>query len=316
MSFAQLDKRIARGEIILLDGGIGTEIEKRGVNMDETTWCGASHMTHPDVVRTVHEDYIKNGADIITANTFSSAPHVLVNTDFKNSVREVNELAVKLALEAREAVAERSVCIAGSMSSVPPLNQTKLPVDKVAKASYEAQAHYLAEAGVDMIIAEMMMDLDNAAIVVEAASSTGLPVWVGFSAQISSAGEITNYCDLDKYQMSFDEYYLPCIPFGRMVSEIMSIGGCAAGVMHSLVNHTGPALAELVKSWDGPVYAYAESGHLESPSWKFTDTISPENYVVNAKQWLAIGAQMIGGCCGIGPEHIKALKEGLPEKVN
>ena len=77
------------------------------------------------------------------------------------------------------------------------------------------------------------------------------------------------------------------------------------------VHDTGPALSELKDLWDGPMFAYAESGHFVPPSWKFEDIISPQDYLDYARQWIEQGVQIIGGCCGIGPEHIRVLRENL-----
>ena len=66
-------KKLARGETIILDGGTGTDIQRRGVPMSSSTWCAEANVSHPEVVRAVHEDYIRAGADVIIANTFATS---------------------------------------------------------------------------------------------------------------------------------------------------------------------------------------------------------------------------------------------------
>ena len=61
--------------------------------------------------------------------------------------------------------------------------------------------------------------------------------------------------------------------------------------------------------------AYAESGGFEHPHWQFVDIIAPEDYLAKARRWVEMGVQIVGGCCGIGPDHIRMLKEGLPARV-
>jgi S-methylmethionine-dependent homocysteine/selenocysteine methylase len=95
----------------------------------------------------------------------------------------------------------------------------------------------------------------------------------------------------------------------------MAAGGVVAGVMHSEVETMAPALSIVLARWPGPVMAYAHSGHFVMPDWQFADVISPEDYLAAAEQWVAMGAQIIGGCCGIGPEHIRMLKKRLPKQV-
>ena len=71
--YDHIRKKLARGETIILDGGTGTDIQRRGGAMSGETWCADANLTHPDVVREVHEDYIRAGAELITANTFATS---------------------------------------------------------------------------------------------------------------------------------------------------------------------------------------------------------------------------------------------------
>ena len=110
-----MQQRLDVGEVVILDGATGTELEKRGVPMDDAAWDAAALATHPDTVREVHEDYIKAGADVIITNTFATARHVLEPAGMGERCREVNVRAVTLAKEARENAAARPVFIAGSI---------------------------------------------------------------------------------------------------------------------------------------------------------------------------------------------------------
>ncbi len=72
--YTQIEEKLARDEIIILDGGTGTDIQRRGVQMSGETWSAEANLTHPNIVRAVHEDYIEAGADLIIANTFATSP--------------------------------------------------------------------------------------------------------------------------------------------------------------------------------------------------------------------------------------------------
>lgn len=78
-------------------------------------------------------------------------------------------------------------------------------------------------------------------------------------------------------------------------------------VMHTLISDAAPALGEVVERWDGPVGAYAHAGRFVMPNWRFVDEISPQGFADEAAEWHALGARVLGGCCGIGPEHVRAL---------
>ena len=83
--------------------------------------------------------------------------------------------------------------------------------------------------------------------------------------------------------------------------------------MHSEVEHIAPTLEVMGKKWDGPLGAYAHSGYWNRPNWNFDSVISPENYLEAARGWVDAGARLIGGCCGIGPDHIRLLNEDLTQ---
>ena len=108
------------GRTLIIDGGMGTELQRRGVPMNEVVWSGAAVLTHPQVVQAVHEDYIRAGADIIITNTFGSTRQILAGIGREAYVKQVHQRAVSLAQEARAATADRSVAIAGSPTGVRP----------------------------------------------------------------------------------------------------------------------------------------------------------------------------------------------------
>lgn len=299
---SELEARIERGDVIVLDGATGTELEKRGVPMDEAAWCAAALVTHPETVREVHGDYLRAGADVIITNTFPTARHVLEPAGMGERFRELNTLAVELAKQARESAAESPVYIAGSISTFSAHNNdSREPPEKTARANYREQAEVLAGAGVDLIALEMMRDLAQTRYAVEAAVSTGLPVWVGFSCKRAADGTV----------VLWDEGHT----LAEALAETPLHGVSLVSVMHTLVEDAGPALREVVAGWEGPVGAYPHAGKFVMPNWQFTDMISPEDFARRAREWLDLGARVIGGCCGIGPDHIRALKEELPASV-
>ncbi|MDQ4106916.1 MAG: homocysteine S-methyltransferase family protein [Actinomycetota bacterium] len=297
-----LEQKIEGGEVILLDGATGTDLEKRGVPMDDAAWCAAALATHPDVVRNVHEDYIRAGAEVIITNTFPAARHVLEEAGLGERFRELNARAVGLAREARENAAEEEVYIAGSISTFPARHDHSYdPDEHRARANYREQAEVLADSGVDLLALEMMRDLEQTAYAVEAAVETGLPVWVGFSCRRIDEGTVVLWDGRDT--------------LAEALEEIPARGVTLISVMHTLVEDAIPALREVRERWDGPVGAYPHSGKFVMPNWQFTDMISPEDFAQEARRWVELDARVIGGCCGIGPEHIRELKETLPARV-
>ena len=111
-----LHARIVAGGTVLLDGGTGTELERRGVPMNERAWCGDAILGHADRLREIHEDYIRAGAEVIITNTFATARHCLEPIGLGGDVERANRVAVEVAREARERVADHDVAVAGSIS--------------------------------------------------------------------------------------------------------------------------------------------------------------------------------------------------------
>ena len=230
-------------------------------------------------------------------------------------MEEINRQAARLARQAREEAAEakagsgegdwalapQTVWIAGSISPMATgADNRSRPRLPVMRSYFAEQAELLADAGVDLLILEMMRDIDYSCAALEAASATGLPVWVGFSCERTEEGGL-------KLAPTIGEE----IALETGVAAVMAEGGELAAVMHSDVHITGAALAAVRTVWDGATGAYPESGYFTMPHWHFVDIIPPDAFAEEAVRWVGEGAQLVGGCCGIGPPHIRALAERL-----
>ena len=299
---AWLVERIDAGAAVLLDGGTGTELERRGVPMNERAWCGDAMFGHAQVLRDIHEDYIRAGAEVIITNTFATARHTLEPAGFGADVERANRRAVEIAREARTRAATGDVAIAGSVSDFLLGNaDRRWLTDERLRATYREQAQILAEAGVDLIALEMMQVPEIAVVAIEAALETGLPVWVGCScrrARDSGRLALFNFPDRD---------------LRELLDAILEYPVGAIGIMHSEIPDMVPGIEAVRERWSGPMTAYPESGYFTLPNWHFVDIIPPEDLANEARCWRQLGVQIIGGCCGIGPEHIAALRAVLAE---
>jgi homocysteine S-methyltransferase len=293
----QFTRRLADGEVVLIDGGTGTELEARGVPMNGAVWCGVAVLDHQDVVRSTHEDYIRAGAEVIAANTFPSNRLALEPAGFGDRVAEINRRAVEAALQARENAAERPVLVAGSLS---PHSAEGIPDPQpdpdVVRAAFREQVAVQAEAGVDLFALEMIPNAYYGRPAVEAAVESGLPVWLGMTGWSGEGGW--------EHEGGL----------AGLVAALIRPGVTAVTAMHTDVGEIMPALDDIDQHWDGVMGAYAHHGGWEPPHWIFHD-ISPEAYADAALGWVARGAQIIGGCCGIRPEHIALLRERLPRRI-
>ncbi len=306
-AFQAVQEKLAAGEPVILDGATGTELQRRGAAMDEAAWCAVATLTHGDLLHAVHVDYIRAGADVITTNTFASARHLLEGAGLGDRTpefyRRATAIARAAAAEAGAAVG-RPIAVAGSISTMRPVlkggdrRDPNMVMDPARlAANYREAAETLAEAGVDLILLEMICDLERGGLALAAARATGLPVWVGMSAQRRGPGPL----------LSFHE---DGPTFAALVEHYAAQPIAALGVMHSSLPDTDEALPPLLAAAQVPVMAYPESGYFRSPDWVFTE-VEPEAFADAAAGWVRQGVRIVGGCCGLGPEHIAALARRL-----
>ena len=283
------------GPPIILDGGMGTALERNGVPMDDRVWSGRAMLTHPDAVRSAHEAFIQAGAEAILTNTFSTARHMLEPGGLGSEVRKINSLAVDLAKQARERVARSPVAIVGSICEwTSDLNPTWCSPEVVGQAARE-QAEVLAESGVDILALEMCERVELSEAVTDAIIGLGLPVWMGVSAR-THQGQ-TELATASYSDCSFEE----------IVKRISSYPVDIVNIMHTQIPDVDRAFEIVRRYWSGPIGIYPESGFFTMPNWNFVDVISPEDLVSEANTWVKNGVRLLGGCCGLGPDHIKAL---------
>jgi len=107
--YERLMRRLRSGAQIVVDGGTGTEAERRGVPVLENAGSGGGALSHPDIVREIHEDYIDHGAEIIISNTFSTARHTLGDAGVEHQFEQYNRRGVELACEAHRALQKPAV---------------------------------------------------------------------------------------------------------------------------------------------------------------------------------------------------------------
>ena len=319
--YAKLQARLDNGEVILLDGAIGTQLQTMGVPMSSRAWAGIALKDYPFTVRRMHENYIKAGVDVITVNTYPSARHNLEPLGLADMTVELNLRAVMLAQEARDSAAgDRPIYIAGAVSNYGLLTGSEpgwrdLPYfqgrselsEHQALANLEEQAAILAEAGVDFLVAEATGSNLQRKWVVEACLATGLPVWTGFKVRLDE-GDSTARIGYRSELALVDGF-----------DEIASLGGTVVTIFHSSVASTDAALVIAKERWSGSLGIYPEAERLD-----YVDTyrdraaptrLTPEEFLAKAQAWVAQGVQIIGGCCGVELEHIQSLRESLPTHV-
>ena len=322
--YDHMKERLDNGEVLILDGAIGTELQEMGVPMHPIAWCGEALYTQPYTVQQMHERYINAGADIISTDTFSTLRHVLEASGYGHLVREINTRSVYLAQEARERAADgRPVYIAGVMSNFGvgrsertgalwggSFNGYDLTPEQ-ATEYYEELAGILAESGIDFFLLENLSNQEHRVLALRAAKATGLPVWMGFTGARKNDANPVGMADRKYSDMTIEQG----------LNEVTSEGGFdAVSVLHSEMPAQTRAVEYLTKNFDGPVASYPDAGRKDYVI-PHRDSSVPNEYSVGqfvdeAKKWVDMGAQVIGGCCGYGVDYIKPLRDALPDKIS
>ncbi|MEM7800968.1 MAG: homocysteine S-methyltransferase family protein [Chloroflexota bacterium] len=292
--YAKLWQRIQAGEKVIIDGATGTEVERRGVPQIDQAWNGGGTVTHPEIVQQIHADYIEHGAEIVISNTFATGKHNLQDAGWSDQFDLLNRNGVTLAQAARAKLNKPDVLVAGGISHwswgvEPTLEQLRQNISE--------QAAIMADAGADLIMLEMMSDLPKVLVLIEAAQTAGLPVWVGLSCHLREDGTpVLLFGDVSLADAldALKKYDIPLI-----------------SIMHTEVDYIDTCLDVVDEKWQGPVGVYAHSSFsIETGTqsiWVFDGVISPDAYAAYSEGWLKRGVQVIGGCCGVGVPHIKRL---------
>ncbi|MEM7127426.1 MAG: homocysteine S-methyltransferase family protein [Chloroflexota bacterium] len=286
--------------IYLLDGGMGQELIKRGVRGNEALWSANALITDPDVVQAIHESYIEAGADVITTNTYCTTRARFDRYNLSERFVELNQLACRLAQQAREEQERADVLIAGSL---PPYYGSYRP--ELARSYeeltpiYQEQAEVLAP-HVDFFICETMSTAEEARAAASAAASTEKPVWVAWTLEDGGADHLRSG---ETLQQAFEA--LIDLPIDAFL-----VNCCAPESITAAM----PKLASLGSQ---PVGGYANGFVAIPKDWLIESSVDvlgsrtdldPESYAGYGKEWLEAGARIVGGCCEVGPQHIARLR--------
>lgn len=308
--YETIRSRLSSGQVVLLDGALGTELVRRGVR-----WRKHGLLTDSDAVEALHRDYLMAGAVVLRTDTFQLNPRIYQNV-FRNRAHMAHigapglaELtpallrkSVEVAKQARaQAKANNDAAIAGVLSPLEHCYRPDLvPSAEQARREHEEIARVFAEEKVDFLLLESMNTISEAKEALAAGRSCGLPVWVSFV--LGPEGELLSREPLD-----------------RGVAEMEQGGADAVLVNCAPPEDIGRAILRLREFTKLPFGGFAHIGRFSPPSWKFeffpqfveTESWSPERYAAEARRWCDAGATIIGGCCGTRPEHTAALRAAL-----
>lgn len=288
--------RLDAGATVLIDGATGTECERRGVPKLQHAWNGGGALSHPDVVRQVHREYIELGAQVIIANTFATHRHALEAAGVADDFVDYNRRGVELAVEARREANANGVVVAGGISNWTWTGEH--PPTDVLRGNTAEQAAAMRDGGADLLVLEMMIDIERMRATLDGAMTIGLPMWVGFTCGSEQGVPLARD---DSVRLRDGELLADAIrALDQYDIDVITI-------MHTDIALVDACLDVALGVWTGPVGVYAHSGDFVDGDLVFDSVITPADYQTDAKRWVERGVQIIGGCCGVGPAHIELL---------
>ncbi|MDG2482726.1 MAG: homocysteine S-methyltransferase family protein [Alphaproteobacteria bacterium] len=307
MSGNRFLERLDSGPPLVMDGATGSELQRRGVYVSHGVsedrvlgaWSATAMRDAPDVVREVHEDYLKVGADILITNSFWTNSVKLGLVGLEDQAEAYTRMAGEIAVEARDRL-KPDAFVAGGMAP-PHGGRPEVPVDREDLArEFAMQARELAAAGVDFILPEYVGWIEDCVTAVDTVSNVGLPVVLGVR-HVTETGTMQHGESFEDLVAALD---------GREVAAIL--------LMCSSAEAIDVCLPRLAAAFDGPVGAYPNTGYGESDEsvedgghFHSIDTTShgPDRLAGHARRWFDDGARIVGGCCATTPDHIAAVRE-------
>lgn len=296
------------GRITLLDGGMGRELNRMGAPFKQPEWSALALMEGPDFVRRAHAAFIAAGAEIITTNSYAVVPFHIGEERFRARGQELADLAGRMA---RQAATEsgKKILVAGSL---PPLFGSYRP-DLFKPAEAQALLRPLIaglKPHIDLWLAETQSALAEAREVAIALKGDSKPLWLSFTLQ-------DDHPDPARPALRSGESVADAVVLAREVGAATLLFNCS---QPEVMGHAIDAARAEAKRLGIvlQIGCYANAFPPQSEDAEANGTLSdiradldPKGYLAFARDWQARGADIIGGCCGIGPEHIAAINAAL-----
>ncbi|MHC4108969.1 MAG: homocysteine S-methyltransferase family protein [Planctomycetota bacterium] len=288
-------------DILLLDGAMGTELERRGVDIALPLWSARALLEAPEVLAALHGDYLRAGAEAITTNTFRTHRRSLAKAGLGDRARALTRRAVEIARAARDEHDPRAIVL-GSVAPLEDCYQPQLAPDEVTcRGEHARMIDDLLEAGADYLLIETMNSVNEARAAALEARQRAPGRWM------------VSFCLRSKGPAGV---LLSGEPASELLGDLadanaVGVNCVAASATEAQVEYLRSVLPQRVR-----IAAYANIGFADKAgNWISTDAVAPDRYADHAMTWKAAGATMIGGCCGTSPRTIEAIAKRLRDSV-
>lgn len=281
-------QKLAESGVVLLDGATGSNLRKAGMPVGVSTelWV----LEHPEVIQKLQREYAEAGSQIIYAPTFSANRISLAMHDFQGDIPKLNADLVAIT---KEAVGGKAY-VAGDMTTTGKMLEPKGELSyQELMAVYQEQAKALYEAGVDLIVAETMLSVDETVVLLDAVQSVcDLPVMCTLTVEADGTALFGGNAV-------------------EAVETLQEMGAVAVGLNCSLgPDQLESVVSSMKKVAQVPVIAKPNAGMPVMDEFGMAHyNMTPEQFAASMQKLIAAGAGVIGGCCGTDPSYIRLLNE-------
>ena len=296
--------------MIILDGGLGRQLEAMGAPFRQPEWSAAALIEGPHFVRAAHDAFIAAGADVISTNSYAVVPHHIGEETYAQRADELLTIAAREAREAASA-AERHVRVA---ASVPPMFGSYLPGAFDSSRGRQMMKQFRRQLApvADIFCGETLGSIAEVTAFLDVFGDVAAELWVSVTLEDADADpenpRLRSGESLLDLLHAVERHRHDALLFNCSQPEVMADAiRLARSTLDRFARQHGKA--------EPLIGVYANAFPLMDEDYKGSNTsvhklradITPENYTRYAREWAALGADIIGGCCGISPDHIAHL---------
>ena len=280
-------------KIKLLDGAMGTELIHRGISLSTPVWSADANINNSEIVYQIHADYVASGSDYIIANTFRTTKRFYVKLGLSSNDAMI---MAKTSLKSSVRLAKKASCentkILGSIAPLEDCYMPSLfPGPQIAKQEFSEIGNLLVQEEIDGFILETMNNMQETQVCLEVISQYNLPIWVSYN--LSSSSNLLSGENLTDGLKILEEYPVSCV-----------LLNC------NPLDRTMKGINIIEKYWKKEWGIYPNLGIGEpAPDGIIKKFHSDSDFLDLMNKAVELGANVLGGCCGSTPHHIKILKE-------
>ena len=277
---------------LIMDGAMGTELMRRGIELPLPLWSSMSNIDQFDQVMNIHKDYIEAGSDILTANTFRTTPRTFIKAGYSQNESEIiSEQCCNMAIEAaKHAVKKENTLIAGSVAPLEDCYEPlHFPGKEIAKKEFQLIIDRIIRKGVDILLFETMGNYEEIESVLQVSNHVDIQRWL--SIVLKNKNSILDGTELQKVvelanKNKIDMVLINCTPVNIILEALDIFLGYRKG------------------KWG----VYPNAGeNMPTKDGEFVSKLDDESFCKAIQDYITLGASVVGSCCGSTPNTVRKI---------